>query len=273
MLTSRKAQGYLRKIERVITTCVQDAALHIMNLRELSGHRQGLSAANINVHDMNIFQGTRPPLFSNDSNCLTVWGFDADTTQFDVRAAHPNRKIGLNSSICEPELIVHTFENGVGLRLILANLCVRSPREVTVTEALKKLTVTEALRKLESEVPVDSATQPIVPVLGGACYLSKQTAEEATQPMQPEEPNWRTVWQEHATTATLSGDLIFVKGAHAKSFDLPLGPSHRNWGVRNRSHDAIAIELRVKAEAEPEPEPDQSERFLARTDNGPPACE
>ena len=57
----------------------------------------------------------------------------------------------------------------------------------------------------------------------------------------------------HATTAELSGDLIFVIGAHAKSFDLPFDKSHRDRGVRNDDHDAIGIELRVIVESEPEP--------------------
>ena len=202
-----------------------------------------------NVHDMNIFQGTRAPLVSNDSNYITAWGFDADTTQFDVRATRPSKTYWLSSDICEPELVVHTFENGVGVRLILGNLRVRTPHGVKVTMQLRQRTVTEALRKLESEVPVDSATQPIVRVLVGDCNLSKETAEAATQPMQPEEPNWRTVWQVHATTAALSGDLIFVKGAHAKSFDLPFGASHRDRDIWNDSHDAIAIELRVDVDS------------------------
>ena len=46
---------------------------------------------------------------------------------------------------------------------------------------------------------------------------------------------------------------MFVKGAHARSFDLPFGKSHRDRGVRRDSHDAIGIELRVMVEAEPEP--------------------
>ena len=91
--------------------------------------------------------------------------------------------------------------------------------------------------------------------------------------MQPKVPDWRTVWHVHATTAELSGDLIFVKGAHAKSFDLPFGKSHRDRGVRNDDHDAIGIELRVIVESEPEPS-SKRVRFApepARDDDG--ACQ
>ena len=34
---------------------------------------------------------------------------------------------------------------------------------------------------------------------------------------------WNTVWTVHTTDAGRSGDVIFVKGANAKSFDLPFG--------------------------------------------------
>ena len=274
MLTGTHKRKSMRKVERVITICVTDVGLHIMNLCGLGGHRQGLSAANISALDMKIFQGTEEyqgsPSVSINSNYLTSWGFDADTTQFGIKATRPSKTYWLSSDICEPELVVHSFENGVGVILILGNLHVRTPHEVNVSTKLKQRILTEALETLESEVPFDSTTQPVVLVLVGDCNLSIEPAEDATLPLQPHETgnesNWRTVWQVHTTTAALSGDLIFVKGANAMSFDLPFGSSerkamelafgrtmHRDRGVWNDCHDAIGIELRVKAEAEPEP--------------------
>ena len=61
MLTGKKTKQYVRKIERIITTCVQDAGLHIMNMCELGGHLQGFNAAGISALDMKIFQGTAAP--------------------------------------------------------------------------------------------------------------------------------------------------------------------------------------------------------------------
>ena len=69
----------------------------------------------------------------------------------------------------------------------------------------------------------------------------------------------------HTTTAARSGDLIFFKGAHAKSFDLPFGFSHRDRGIRHDTHDAISIELRVKVESEATPSFKRNRRgFLSR---------
>ena len=211
---------------------------------------------------------------------MTTWGFDADATQPGVKLASRSKIHRLNSEICEPELVVHSFAVGAGVILFQGNLHIRVPHEARVSRNLRSRIVKEALKTLETEAPNDSAAQPVVLVLVGDCNLSLDEAEEATQTVQPEDADWRTVWHVHATSEQKGGDLIFVKGAHAKSFDLPFGASHRDRDIWNDSHDAIAIELRVMAEAKPEPvskrnrtRSDQSERFLAQTDYGFPACE
>ena len=93
---------------------------------------------------------------------------------------------------------------------------------------------------------------------------------QATQPLQPEDADWKSVWHVHATKAGKGGDLILVKGANAQSFELPFGVSHEDRGPRNDDHDAIGIRLRVLNESKLEPAPKrnrthsgQSERFGA----------
>ena len=72
-----------------------------------------------------------------------------------------------------------------------------------------------------SEAPSDSAAQPVVYVLVGDCNLSLALGEEATQPLQPEHADWKSVWQVHATTAARGGDLISVKGAVGHDLWIP----------------------------------------------------
>ena len=68
MLTSsRNVRKHMHNVEKVIKTCVQDEGLHIMNLCELGGHRQGLSAAGIY-----IFEGPTPAAVSVNKNYLTA---------------------------------------------------------------------------------------------------------------------------------------------------------------------------------------------------------
>ncbi len=103
---------------------------------------------------------------------------------------------------------------------------------------------------MEEISPTDSATQPVVQVLVGDCNLTLEIADEAVQPMQPPVMGkWNTVWTVHTTGAGQSGDVIFVKGAHAESFDLPFGYSHEDRGIRNDS----GIELRVKVKSSIQP--------------------
>ena len=72
MLTSKKkVRTHLRKAEYIIKTCVQGERLDIMNLCELGGHRQGLSAAGIYPNAMKISDGT-PASVSVNKNNLTA---------------------------------------------------------------------------------------------------------------------------------------------------------------------------------------------------------
>ena len=81
---------------------------------------------------MNIFKVPSGPYASIDDNYLTAWGFDADTTQFGVRAAKPSETHSLSSDICEPRLVTHSFENDAGVLLLLGNLHIRVPHKANV---------------------------------------------------------------------------------------------------------------------------------------------
>ena len=243
MLTSKHAHKHLHKIEDIISTCFQEG-VHIMNLCEFGGHRQGPSAAGISLFDMKSFRGPAAPFVTISSNYLTAWryGYDADTIQFGMREKEPSKTYLLSSTICEPELVVHFFEHGAGFCFMLGNLHIRTPDGEPVSMTTRKRMVREALHQLMSDAPSDSAAQPVVYVLVGDCNLSPEKAEEATQPLQPEHADWKSVWQVHATTAAQGRGLIFVKGADAHSFDL-LNDAH---GITKDAHDAIGIELRVQ---------------------------
>ena len=183
MMTGRRKDRCKLKIEHIIAACVQGAGLHIMSLCEVGGHLQGPSVAG-----MKIFEGPKGPSISTNSNYLTAWDFDADTTQLGVREAVPNKTYRLSSNICEPHLVVHHFEHGAGIHIMHGNLHIRIPHKATVTMAVRKRMAREALEKLK-EAPSDSAAQPVVYVLVGDCNLSRDLAEEAIQPLQPQNPD------------------------------------------------------------------------------------
>ena len=143
-----------------------------MNFCELGGHKQGLKAAAIAAEDLKIFNGSGPPRVRDDQNYMTAWGFDADATQFGVRAAADSKTYHLSAKVCEPQLVVHHFDYGDGCRLILGNLHIRIPNEQTVHTKVRQTQVFEALQKLEIEVRYYNGTQPVVQVLVGDCNLT-----------------------------------------------------------------------------------------------------
>ena len=210
----------------------------------------------INTHEMGIFApSTSPrPSVTVSNNYLTAWGFDADAGQFGAthKATDCCKSFHLTCDRIDPEMIVQKFQNKAGVTVFQGNLHVRVPSNVTVTVTTKKRLLREALRTLETHAPIDRAAQPVVKVLVRDCNLKKEQAEELLQTLQPPEATWRTVWQVHGTTWGLSGDVIFVKGAKAMSFDLPFGKNHRDRGVRNDDHDAICVELRAMVQTEGE---------------------
>ena len=70
------------------------------------------------------------------------------------------------------------------------------------------------------------------------------------------------VWQVYSPNSQSGGDILFVKGANASSFELPVGPSHIFRGVRNDSHDAFGVELRLYGGVRPS-EAQQAQRNVA----------
>jgi hypothetical protein len=62
-----------------------------------------------------------------------------------------------------------------------------------------------------------------------------------------------TVWQVFATLAQKGGDIAFVKGANAELFELPVGFSWSDRGVRNDNHDAFGVELAVQVDSASQP--------------------
>jgi len=122
---------------------------------------------------------------------------------------------------------------------------------------MRKLLVKEALKILERKAATEEArerranggaSQSVVCILVGDTNLLTTDGEAAVQSLQPpvKQATLNNVWQVHGTNAQLGGDILFVKGANAALFELPVGASHRDRGVRNDNHDAFGVQIRVK---------------------------
>ena len=115
----------------------------------------------------------------------------------------------------------------------------------------RKRLVTEALEILQRKAETENQrangddSQPVVCVLVGDTNLRKADGEEAVQSLQPPDKHaeYDNVWHVHSTIAKLGGDILYVKGGHAALFELPVGASHLDRGVRNDDHDAFGVEI------------------------------
>ena len=248
MLTSKRTAQYMERIQDILATCVQDAGLHVFSFCELGGHRQGLEAASIDYRDLRMFKEGVGPKASVDENYMTAWNFAADASQLSVQPVGPPTRHSLASdTTVDPQLVVNTFTVGTDTYLIHGNLHIRTPTRITVKVNAKKRIVAEALKRLEASAPPqrDGASQLVAFVLVGDSNLSQHQGDEAVQGLQPAMGSWNTVWHVHASSFQRSGDILFVKGANAVAFDLPVGVSHPDRGVRKDSHDAFGVELRI----------------------------
>jgi len=270
MLTSKKTGKHMEKVQEILATCVQDAGLHVFSFCELGGHRQGLEAASIDYRHLRMFKEGVGPKASVDENYMTAWNFgtdDTDASQLSVFPIYRPTRHTLGQDAAGPQLVVHMFTVGTDTCLIHGNLHIPGPTGMVST---RTRIVEKALKRLEATALSHSKRlEATAFVLVGDCNLSREQGEEAVQSLQPaENDNWSKVWHVHTTTAAKSGDILFVKGAHAAAFDLPFGVSHRDRGVRSGCHDAIGVELRILRKEEQSNRVPQTKRKIRLVRSG-----
>ena len=86
--------------------------------------------------------------------------------------------------------------------------------------------------------------QPTVCVLTGDVNLSKNVATALVQP-DVGEPDLLKHWHTEASNAAKSGDVAFVKGTASKAWDVSIGASYEDRGMRKDSHDFFGMTLNV----------------------------
>ena len=138
---------------------------------------------------------------------------------------------------------------------IIGNMHIRTPQGTkTPTIATRQRLVREALTKLvqyaagvEETVPASERPGAVI-LLVGDCNLNEDKARQAVATLQPESvtaENASAIWQVKPTRNGLSGDLCFVRGCVASIFDVDVGASYIERGMRNDQHDALGLILRL----------------------------
>ena len=112
----------------------------------------------------------------------------------------------------------------------------------------------EALGKLvdygdmvEQAVPASERPGTVL-LLVGDCNLNEVLARQAVASLQPRRVKGEKasdIWLVKPTRNGLSGDLCFLRGCVASTFDVQVGASFFERGMRNDHHDALGLILRL----------------------------
>ena len=124
-------------------------------------------------------------------------------------------------------------------------LHIRIPTGKTVTITTKKRIVQEALGILE-KASNSCVLQPTVAILCGDVSLEQDNADACCQLRKGGAmPDVFTQWHTQTCGAALSGDVAFVRGCESQAFDVTIGRSYQDRGMRNDCHDFFGVTIAV----------------------------
>ena len=157
----------------------------------------------------------------------------------------------LRSDSVDPQLVIwqfqvtaHGHKNMVG-RLVHGQLHIRTPTGKNNTRVPYKQKITrEALGILEG-VCNSGAPQPAVCILTGDVNLTQYLSTIVLQPRGGNNANYYNQWHTQTSNKGNSGDLAFIKGSRSSSWDVTIGCSYDDRGMRPDSHDFFGVTVRV----------------------------
>ena len=263
MLSKGRHQKNLR---RVIAKAVGEQDLHMVSLCEVGGHKQGLEKSIVRAQDLVSQVLTRHYKATSCQAYMATWQAEdepTDDTSVTLTLVGDPEVFELPSTL-EPRLVIMAFTIAAAAHrqkrnlLISRNLHIRTPHGEKPPSVTEKTRITKAaLKTLEQRASTASralktwgassgAAQPAAPVivLTGDVNLVKSACDGIVQPEKGELPV-ETQWQVMTSTAERSGDVLFVKGALGEAFDVSVGVSYDDRGMRNDSHDFFGVALSI----------------------------
>ena len=253
--TFLKAQ-HRKSLSRVLAKGVAEQDLHMVTLCEVGGHKQGLKGGTVSAQDIVSQVLAQQYKAISCQAYMTTWQAEDGPTK--------DSSVTL-TLLCEPEVVVlptfheqqlvimlfsiaaaeHPETHGL---LISGNLHIRIPTNQKVNVPLKKRIAKAALEALEERASTASsgASQPTAPVivLTGDVSLDKPASDTIVQ-KEAGEPSVETQWQVKTSDAGKSGDVLFIKGAFGEAFDVSVGASYADRGIRKDQHDFFGVALSI----------------------------
>ena len=178
--------------------------------------------------------------------CVSVWheAGAAKPNGVSLQLLEPPTCVALDAPALDPQLVIwdfritsHGHDGKVG-RLVQGQLHIRTPASAKrATELTNMRTTRQALTVLEQKAN-SGVVQPTVCILTGDVNLSKVVATAVVQP-DVGEPDLLNHWHTEASNAANSGDVAFVKGTASKAWDVSIGASYEDRGMRRDQHDQV----------------------------------
>ena len=150
----------------------------------------------------------------------------------------------------DPQLVIFDFhvtaEKHWGMmgRLVHGVLHIRSNRRHTPSRRQRTMVTRQALQELEDSAN-SGALQPAVCILTGDMNLDRCHADTVVQPLIALVQDVLNHWHTKTSTAALPGDVAFIKGTPSEAFEIGIGRSYPNRGIRQDMHDCFGFKLRI----------------------------
>jgi len=238
----------LNFVGNIIERSAKEAALDIMCLCTLGGHKQGLGHARLTPSDIYLFDPAiqeEKPRARDMQNYLIAYGLKPDSSVIPFGDAQLKQMP--DASFCDCVMMVQRFnvvENGGTLIVGNQHICMPHGRKVKSDGQTRNLI--DGLEFLEQLGCDAFLPQPVVLVLVGDCNFKKQEAANAINSARNKMANTYVresskAWRIASSSYGMTGDIAFVKGADFTIQDLSWISNYTD----RRKHYAFAVQIRM----------------------------
>ena len=250
MLDKERHQNSLRG---VIAESFIGGDLHLLSLCEVGGHMRGLQ--DLHISPLDFINGV---LRDGEYHAAAVQAYmnvwhQAGAAQPGGVSLQPSKQptcLQLRPDLAaDPQLVIFDFHvtaeqyPGMMGRLVHGVLHIGSNRRHMPSWRQRTIVTRQALRELEDSAN-SGALQPTVCVLTGDMNLDRYHADTVVQP-DCGELDVLNRWHTQTSAAALPGDVAFIRGTPSEAFEIEIGRSYPNRGIRHDMHDCFGFELRI----------------------------
>ena len=218
--------GLLPNLKRVIAKAVWEHNLDLVFFCEAGGHTKCLNFSGVAADDTIKNNLSKEFAAQVQQNYMSINQATNAVGPVVKLTAGPDIVELRESKTCEHQMAITEYlvrsTNGQAI-LIVGNAHLRGSDptknpSITTRQQLAKCALQEINRRAASSVD-----QPVAAMLVGEVNLDQQAADEVCQ--EEEGPSSLENWRTEVASAGLSKDVLFIRGADSKVFDIIIGKS------------------------------------------------